>query len=124
MGAFGSAVGSGVKSDEWHPMVPTVLCTPGQCCSPPWPSRFSSYLSVTSAAICFMSFCPAPNPLPVDVLGVAWCEERTFFVLAFGLGGGGMGAGVSCFDAPLVGPPFLPDLPLPVDTSGIGGWNL
>ena len=32
-----------------------------------------------------------------------------------------MGAGVSCFDAPLAGPPFPLDLPLPVDTSGIGG---
>ena len=32
-----------------------------------------------------------------------------------------MGAGVSCFDAPLAEPPFPPDLPLPVDTSGIKG---
>ena len=31
-----------------------------------------------------------------------------------------MGAGVSCFDAPLAGPPFPPDLPLPVDILGIG----
>ena len=32
-----------------------------------------------------------------------------------------MGAGVSCFEAPLAGPPFPPDLPFPVGTSGVGG---